>query len=286
MQRRTTRQITLRRTLAILFSLSAFLCLSPRQAVSAGEKVTDYQEIHLGELPIILESPHGGRMDIPDIRPAPNLGGHDKYTLELTRLIREKMIERTGKSPEMVAMLADRAFIDVNRKAGPKAYRHEFTRQLYDAHYEAIDAALARVKKYYGKGLLVLIHSGWNYPVQIAIGVNHQEKFSTIPYFVQQHGWDAFHGNDGIGGRLHARGYQVSGQGETSAGKDFAGIPILTRCRKDKNTGIDGIEFEFQGRTLLADAGKREQLAADVAEVLLDFVDRYYTRIPYKDAAK
>lgn len=117
--------------------------------------LSDYREIHLGALPIILEAPHGGSKDIPFIRPNPKIGGRDTYTLELTRLIRERMIERTGKSPEMIAMLANRNFIDVNRKAGPKAYRHQFTEKLYKAHYKAIDAAIARVKKRYGSGLMV-----------------------------------------------------------------------------------------------------------------------------------
>lgn len=254
------------------------------QTASAQEKVSDYQEIYEGELPIILESPHGGMKDIPSIRPVPHIGNQDKYTLELTRLIRERMIERTGKSPEMVAMLAQRAFIDVNRGAGTNAYRHEFTKQLYEAHYAAIDAAMARVKKRHGAGLMVLIHSGWQFPVQIAIGVNHKERWCTVPRFVERYGWDAFHGANGVGGRLFARGYQVSGQGDTPAGNDYAGIPILTRCRKKENIGIDGLEFEFQGRTLLADEKTRKKLANDVADVLLDFVNEYYAKIQFKTA--
>lgn len=257
--------------------------LSHRDAL-AQEKVSEYQEVYAGELPIILESPHGGMKDIPSIRPVPNLGGCDKFTLELTRLIRERMIERTGKSPEMVAMLANRAFIDVNRKPGPEAFRHDFTKQLYAAHYEQIDAALFRVKKRHGTGLLVLIHSGWNYPVQTAIGVNHVEKWCTIPVFVARHGWHVFHGPDGIGGHLFARGYEVPGFGGTPPGNDYSGIPITTRCRKERNIGIDGLQFEFQGRTLLADVAKRQKLAIDVADVLLDFVNKYYAVIPYKKA--
>ena len=274
----------MKHTQAIVSLLIVFGCFLPQQEAPAQEKVTDYQEVYVGELPVILESPHGGRKDIPSIRPIPNIGGYDKYTLELTRLIRERMIERTGKSPEMVAMLADRAFIDVNREAGPKAYRHEFTKQLYEAHYKQIDAALRRVKKRHGTGLMVLIHSGFNYPVQIAIGVNHVEKSCTIPVFVQRHGWNVFHGPDGIGGRLFERGYEVPGFGGTPPGNDFAGIPILTRCRKQGSIGIDGLEFEFQGRTLLADVKKRQKLAIDVADVILTFVNKYYTQIPFKKA--
>ena len=266
---------------ATIFLFLLLICSSSRDA-PAQEIVSDYQEIHIGELPIILESPHGGRKDIPGIRPVPKLGGYDKYTLELTRLIRKRMIERTGKSPEMIAMLADRAFIDVNRKAGPKAYRHEFTRQLYEAHYKEIDAAFERVKKRHGTGVMVLIHSGWNYPVQIAIGVNHKEKWSTIPRFVERCGWDAFHGAKGIGGRLFNLGYEVPGYGGTPTGNDYAGVPILTRCRKKQSIGIDGLQFEFQGKTLLADVKKREKLAKDVADVLLDFVNEYYAEISFK----
>lgn len=261
--------------LIVVFLSTSACCLLPQK------RIADYQEVHTGALPIILESPHGGRKEIPRI-PNPHLGGYDKYTLELTRLIRERMIEQTGVSPEMVAMLADRAFIDVNREAGDQAYRHEFTRRLYEAHYERIDAALSRVKEKQGTGLMVLIHSGFDYPVQIAIGVNHYEDTCTIPVFVQKHGWDSFHGADGVGGRLFEQGYEVAGFGGVT-GPDYAGVPILTRCRKQENIGIDGLQFEFQGRTLLADVEKRQKLAVDVADVLLEFVDTYYTEIPFRE---
>jgi len=260
--------------------VTAWAC--PLGCAPAELKVSDYQEVHEGELPIILESPHGGMMEIPITRPDPPIGGYDKYTLELTQLIRERMIARTGKSPEMVAMLVNREFIDVNRGAGTNAYHHEFTKQLYEAHYAAIDAALARVKSRHGTGLLVSIHSGWNYHVHIAIGVNHAEKWCTIPRFVERHGWDAFQGTNGVGGRLFARGYQVPGFGNAPSGGDKAGVPILTRCRKSGNIGIDGLQFEFQGRTLLADVKRRQQLANDVADTLLDFVNEYYASIPIK----
>lgn len=256
-------------------------CLRP-VGVPAQEEVADYQEIHEGNLPIILESAHGGSKDIASIRPIPNLGGIDKYTLELTRLIRDRMMERTGKSPEVVAMLADRKFIDVNRTAGPKAYTQAFTERLYQAHYDEIDAALKRVKKRHGTGLMVLIHSGFDYPVQIDIGVNHTAQLCTIPVYVKRHGWDNFHGPGGIGGRLFKHGYEVPGFGGTPARSGPAGVPILTRCRKKENVGIDGLELEFQGKTLLFDEEKRAKLAVDVADVLLEFVSEKYVKIPFK----
>lgn len=268
--------VSITRTQTLIALLFVFAYLLPQRCALADENVADYQELYAGELPIILESPHGGMKDIPSIRPIPNLGGYDKYTLELTRLIRERMIERTGKSPEMVAVLANRAFIDVNRSPGTNAYLHEFTKQLYEAHYQQIDAALQRVKRRHGVGLMVLIHSGWNWPVQVAIGVNHVEKWCTVPLFAKRYGWDAFHGTNGVGGRLFERGYQVPGFGGTPLGNDSAGVPITTRCRKESNIGIDGLQFEFQGSTLLADVNVRQRVANDVADVLLDFVNKYY----------
>lgn len=267
----------------VILVLLVGACAFPRCGVSAELQVSDYQEVHEGELPIILESPHGGMKEIPIPRPDPPIGGYDKYTLELTQLIRERMIERTGKSPETVAMLANRAFIDVNRGAGESAYRHEFTKQLYEAHYAAIDDAVTRVKTRSGRGLMVLIHSGWRHPVQISIGVNHVKERSTVPWFVQRYGWDEFHGTNGVGGRLFAQGYQVAGFGGT-VGPDAVGVPAVTRCRMKENFGIDGLEFEFQGRTLLADVQKRQKLATDVADTLLEFVTAYYVEIPFKHA--
>jgi len=186
-----------------IYVLTILLICSLFTKSFAQEKITDYQEIHHGNLPIILESPHGGMKNINSINPAPNLGGYDKFTLELTRLIRKRMIERTGESPEVIAMLANRKYIDVNRKAGPKAYTRKFTKKLYNAHYAQIDEAISRVKQKHDKGLMVLIHSGYNYPVQIDIGINHKEEWCTIPQFVKKYGWDTFHGKNGIGGQLY-----------------------------------------------------------------------------------
>jgi hypothetical protein len=56
----------------------------------------------------------------------------------------------------------------------------------------------------------------------------------------------------------------------------------IPSIRPIQNIGIDGVEFEFQGRPLLADPGKREKLARDVADVLLEFVNQYYTDTPFK----
>jgi hypothetical protein len=260
-----------------------FIILTLYGISTVSAQISDYQEIHHGGLPIILEAPHGGNKDIPSIRPNPKIGGRDTYTLELTRLIRQRMMERTGKSPEVVAMLANRNFIDVNRKPGPKAYQHSFTKKLYQAHYVAIDKAIQRVKDRHGSGLMVLIHSGWNYPVQIAIGVNRYEKWTTIPYFVKHHGWNVFHGSEGIGGHLHRLGYEVSGYGNAPPDKDYTGLPALTRTRKSNNIGIDGMQFEFQGRALLRDVKKREKLARDIADILLQFVHRYYTPVSFKN---
>lgn len=171
-----------------IYILTILLICSLSTSSFAQEKTTDYQEIYHGNLPIILESPHGGMKNINSINPAPNLGGYDKFTLELTMLIRKRMIKRTGESPEVIAMLANRKYIDVNRKAGSKAYTRDFTKKLYEAHYAQIDTAIERVKKRHKKGLMVLIHSGWNYPVEIDIGVNHKKKWSTIPQFVKKYG--------------------------------------------------------------------------------------------------
>ena len=107
----------------VLFS---FLLILLTSTPSHATETDPYIEVHVGALPIILEAPHGGSMMLPDIENH-KLGGRDTGTLELTRLIREKMVAKTGKSPEMIAMLANRNFIEANRKPGPEAYRDPVT---------------------------------------------------------------------------------------------------------------------------------------------------------------
>jgi hypothetical protein len=256
----------------LFFFLFIILTIAQAQAAESDP----YIEVYEGLLPIILEAPHGGSKMLPGIENH-KLGGRDTGTLELTRLIREKMIAKTGKSPEMIAMLANRNFIEANRKPGPEAYRDPVTQELYERYYRHIDDAIARVRSRHGKGLLVSIHSGWTMRYEIEIGVNAVEKWSTIPVFLNTNSWEDFHGADGIGGRLHARGYEVPGFGGIPQTRGWTGIPALTRCRKEQNTGVDGMQFEFFGSKLLHDPLKRERLATDLADVLVEFVMKYYT---------
>lgn len=236
-------------------------------------------EVFHGKLPIILETPHGGYETIPGFSTNPRLGYRDSFTLELTRLIREKMILKTGNSPEVVSMLASRNYIDVNRNPGPQAYTTEYTKILYNLYYRNIDNAIKRVVKQFGTGLMVSIHCGWNMRYEIEIGVNHVERWSTIPTFLKKYSWKTFHGTDGIGGRLSQLGYQVPGFNGVPRTGGWTGIPALTRCRKEQNIGVDGMMFEFWAKKLMSDAPKREKLANDLAEVLIAFVNKYYSPI-------
>jgi hypothetical protein len=238
-----------------------------------------YIEFHEGNLPIILEAPHGGSEMLEFISPNPVLGGRDTGTLELTRFIRQRIVEITGKSPYVIAMLANRNYIEANYSAGETAYTTEYTKTLYELYYSKIEFSIESVAEDFGAGLMISIHSGWNYPYEFDIGVNARDVWSTIPVFIERHGWDTFHGIDGVAERLYLKGYAAPGFGDVEFSNGYAGNPILTYCRKESNIGVDGFQFEFRGSQFLYNDEERQKLANDVAEVLIEFVDSYYIDI-------
>ena len=235
-----------------------------------------YLLVEEGEFPLILEAPHGGDRIVPGFEVNPKLGGKDAFTLELTLLVSEKIQALTGKKPSVIAMLANRNYIEANRKPGPEAYTTDFTRILYELYYEKIKELIQKTAKKHQTGLMVSIHSGWTMSYEIEIGVNAVEKWSTIPVYLKKNSWDSFHGEQGIGGRLARLGYEVPGFKGIPWTKGWTGTPALIFCRKEQNMGVDGMQFEFFASKLLRDPEKREKLAEDLAKVLAAFVKKHY----------
>lgn len=269
-----------------LFLLMNFFVLSADNPAHSGTLSAQERELESliefvpGNLPIILECPHGGTKNIPNYPGEnPKLGKKDAYAYELTQLVKEKMMQKTGKSPTVLAMLGNRNYIEANRKAGPGAYREEITQQLYELYYQKVEEGIDHLLRSHKSGLMISIHTGWTMKYEIEIGVNGYEKWSTIPFFVKKYSWETFHGPDGIAGRLSRLGYEIPGFKGIPQTKGWVGYPALTNCRKAQNKGVDGLQFEFYAKKMLHDPKKREKMAEDLADVLLDFVGKYYASV-------
>lgn len=258
--------------------LSILCCCLPC-AVSAADNPGRYVFTLPGELPIILEAPHDGTMAVPGVpKRTVKSGGRDTHTAEVLLGVRERMLARTGQAPAVVIMRAHRDWVEANRNPGPSAYGHPFTKRIYDVFDAGINTAITNLRSRHGSGLLVSFHCGYSFPLDVYTSVNHVERWSTIPAFVRRHGWAVFHGPDGIAGRLFGKGYVVPGFGGQAAHGGWAGMVIMRHCRH-RHRGVDGLQFEFSGNRLFRSPASRAKLAVDVADVLLDFVTKYYAPV-------
>ena len=102
----------------------------------------DYIEYIPGELPVILSAPHGGDLT-PDEIPNRSSGvtGRDRNTMELTRAVREALIDLTGAAPHIIISHLHREKLDPNREIVEAAQASAFAEQAWEEFQTYIERA-------------------------------------------------------------------------------------------------------------------------------------------------
>ena len=114
-------------------------------------------------LPIILSAPHGGRQPIPEAPVRRGVGvaqfttGRDNNTGELVERIAAKLEERFGAKPFLIIALFERKYVDANRPSA-SAYESDQGKLYYEFYHQELRAACERVRREWGRGLLLDIH--------------------------------------------------------------------------------------------------------------------------------
>jgi hypothetical protein len=118
-----------------------------------------YAEYLVGDLPIIISAPHGGLM-VPQEIPDRTFGvtGRDRNTQELSRSIREALIERTGRAPHVIVSRLRRIKLDPNREIVEAAQGSPFAENAWVEFHGFIEVAENIVTRDFGSGLYLDIH--------------------------------------------------------------------------------------------------------------------------------
>ncbi len=118
-----------------------------------------YAEFLVGDLPLVLSSPHGGEL-LPDEIPDRTFGvtENDLDTQELTRAVRDAIVERTGRAPHVVISRLRRLKLDPNREIGEAAEGNVFAENAWAEYHGFIERAEQEIAETYGSGLYIDMH--------------------------------------------------------------------------------------------------------------------------------
>jgi len=130
-----------------------------------------YTEYVVGDLPIVISAPHGGSM-VPDEITDRTYGttGRDRNTQELSRSIREALIELTGRAPHMIVSRLRRTKLDPNREITEAAQGNPFAENAWSEFQGSIEVAEDIVTRDFGSGLYLDIHGHGHDIARVELG--------------------------------------------------------------------------------------------------------------------
>jgi len=229
-----------------------------------------------GVLPIILAAPHGGRQAVPGVLARRGVGvarfstKRDHNTGDLAEKIAGKLENVLGRRPFLVVARFERKYIDANR-SDEDAYESSAARPYYVAYHGAIEAACDRVRKEWGRGLLLDLHGQGAEVGAIFRGTYNGKSVTAL---TRRFGSQALDGAKSILGYLNGKGYKIipdlaGGERELR----YTGGYTTRIYGSHRGTGIDAIQLEL-GKTLRCQA-RLNQTAADIAEAIAIFARAY-----------
>jgi hypothetical protein len=263
----------------------------------------DYIEYMPGNMPLIISIPHGGFLlpdDIPE-RPCTDCAKNkDIFTIEIGLAIRNTIYQKTGFYPYIIINKLHRTRLDPNRNISEAAAGNKNAEGAWIEFQSFIDSANTEVQKKFGKGLYIDLH-----------GHRHEIKMTELGYllsseelqlddemlnsgsFVEYSSIRNLIGNNlksltyselvrgsfSLGGMLEKIGYKcVPGPVHASPKPGepyFSGGYNITHHGSSSGGTIDGIQIELD-EELRSDIKRRDKFAADVANVLIEFLETHY----------
>ena len=240
----------------------------------------------IGEAPVIISAPHGGRVRIPGATErAKGVKVLDTNTAQLALLISQRLTERLGRRPSLVVAHFSRRDADANRAPEPgaddEAYASPAAKVCYDAYHAALRACVDESKATFGtRVLLVDVHGQARMPEAIVRGTR---QGSSMAHVVAEHGHDVIDGPRSLFGLLAAKGYVVEPPLRSQAQEGeplpeiprrerfFAGGWITERYGAARDDGVNAIQLEF-GRMRVESL---EKTARDAADCIAEFAFTY-----------
>lgn len=144
----------------VLFLCQSVLASSPDEPGTRRFSERNYVEYIVGDLPIILSAPHGGRKS-PSSIPNRDYGTlvTDTNTDRLAEEIAKAFYERTGKYPHVVICHLKRVKVDCNRPIKEGAQGDKKAENAWHSFHSFIDEAKSEILKTHPRGLYVDLHA-------------------------------------------------------------------------------------------------------------------------------
>ena len=234
--------------------------------------------IAIGELPIILSAPHGGREALVE---APvRLGkGVDRFKTSsdartdlLTEKLADSLEQKLGKRPYVVIARVQRKYVDANRPA-TGAYESEQAKVAYDSYHQALADARQKIMQRWGHGLLLDIHGQVAEPKAIFRGTQNGK---TATHLVSRFGREALVGETSLFGQLAKQGFPVipaidSPDREHGA---YNGGYIVGTYGSDSGGTLDAIQLELGSdlRSSQAMATTADKLATAITAFAIQYL--------------
>jgi N-formylglutamate amidohydrolase len=229
-----------------------------------------------GALPIILAAPHGGRQGVPRVAERLGVGikqfvtGRDTNTDELANSVGTKLAAQLGARPFVVIAHFDRKFIDVNRSP-ETAYEAAAAKPYYEAYHNALREACERLRREWGRGLLLDLHGQGTQVEAIFRGTHNGKSVSNLN---QRFGPGATTGMKSILGQMELKGYKIfPGNQSDAKEQQYLGGYTIQSYGSHQRMGVDAMQLELG--TGLRSTANLERTAADLAEAIKVFAGEY-----------
>jgi hypothetical protein len=256
-----------------------------------------YIEYQPGDLPIIIDAPHGGNIKpaaIPDRTQGDVLTGTDTGSLETARLVTEKIQQLTGKRPHLIVNHLYRSKLDANRDITEAANGNAVAEQAWHDFHGFIDDSAAVVVTTFGQGHLFDFHTQASHPDRTEIGqlltsndlnqadsvidtaaYKNRSSIRNIAY--QVNFLELLRGRTSLGGFLSLHGYSATPSHQTpSPGSPFYTGSYNVERHGSMNGGtIDASQIE--NHTGYVNGVTRANYSVALSESILCFIQIQYS---------
>ncbi len=257
---------------------SAFSATAPSAAAepAPGQSLfgTDrYIEYRVGDLPLVITSPHGGHLKPDSIknRTSGTLGG-DLNTQELARALHAELLARTGRHAHVVISHLHRRKLDPNRELAEAAQGSAVAEKTWHEYHATVAGALAAAQ---------LNQS------DAAFDASELVKLSTLRDLHARTGGSGaalIRGPGSLGDLFAQRGYRaVPGPREPQPGPNpfFAGGYTVRRHAADPaTTRVDGLQIECHRPGVRDTEENRAAFARAAGDALLVYLKNRYAYAP------
>lgn len=258
-----------------------------------------YVEYKCGGLPLIISVPHGGLATPSEIADRTcGTNATDSYTYNLAQALRTAIFEISGRYPHVIINNLKRIKLDANRDLAEATCGDSLSAISWTEYHKFIDSAKVAVNSLYTKGLFIDLHGQTSHGERIELGylitgtelqlsdaslnTTTYENKSSIRSLIAINNYGAtfselLRGPKSLGTMIYDRGYPVVPSADFRYPTDdfYNGGYNTVRHGSRDGGAIDAIQIECN-REIRFDVPTRNAFAADLADILLNYLEEHY----------